>query len=147
MVRRGDEGSGPHPVAMIQLGACRQVELRAHPKPEHRKLKGKAAKYGVLDALYVIALHALPVEDEELDIENALFGSEVIRYSTDPEATGSADLARTADGLWQRGSEHRATRVSAVLGAVEFGSCSVVRRWSRLLRIRADWPGRPFRDD
>jgi hypothetical protein len=76
-------------------------------------LKGKASPYGKPDLPYVIAVGLMLDFAEFDDLEQALYGPEgftIVRRRADgqPEMVRS----RLPDGLWQRGTAHRGTRVS-----------------------------------
>jgi hypothetical protein len=77
------------------------------------KLKDKATRYGNPTTPFVIAVLASSAFIERLDVEQALFGSEVVVL--EPDSPNEAQLARNRDGFWTRrdGPQHR--RVSAVL--------------------------------
>jgi hypothetical protein len=80
-------------------------------------LRDKASRYGDLHRPYVIAVLCLRDFATERDIEQALYGPEVATFTLAADGTpiGGPQLGRNPDGLWQRGEEQRATRVSAVL--------------------------------
>jgi len=62
---------------------------------------------------------------EERDVEQALFGPEVISVPVNEHGpAGDARLSRDPQGFWQRGDHKRATRVSAVLSTIHLHSWS-----------------------
>jgi len=112
-------------------------------------LRSKATRYGELDRPYVVALLVDRVFADEEDVEEALFGP--VHYTL---VEGAEDLSakplRHPDGLWQRGSANRNTRVSAVLAAINLAPYFVARNMPRLwhnpwarrpLTAELPWPG------
>lgn len=81
-----------------------------------RQLRTKASSYGTPAEPLVIAILCLADFADELDIEQALFGPDVIAVRNGRES-GPAVLTREPDGLWQFRNEKRGTRVSGVLSA------------------------------
>jgi hypothetical protein len=63
------------------------------------------------------------------DIENALYGAEVVQIPIGPDGGPAGELYMTRDfkGLWQQGQTPRYTRVSGVMGAVGVAPWSVAR--------------------
>ncbi len=85
-------------------------------------LHDKASHYGRPDHPFVIAALCLRDFVEDRDIDAALYGPEVFRIPILPEGgAGTAYVDREPMGLWQRGTEQRATRVSGVLTAIGLG--------------------------
>ena len=74
-----------------------------------RSLKKKASRYGVLSMPYIIVINFEAGFLEDIDIAQALFGTELFRFS--PHG-GDPDFSRANDGLW---AADRNTRVSGVL--------------------------------
>jgi hypothetical protein len=112
-------------------------------EPILRKLRSKARRYEHPDGPFVIAILCQRTFVEDMDIEWALYGPEVIRVpvsSTGPGHDAYAD--RDPDGLWQRGSVSRATRVSAVLSGIRLMPWSVARTPLRLWLN--PWAARPL---
>lgn len=96
-------------------------------------LRAKASKFGKLDKPYVIALLLRRGFATERDVEEALFGPEVVTFAVGPEGPVTEPrLARDPKGLWQRGQERRATRVSAVLSVVHTHPWSIGRAEPKL---------------
>ncbi len=114
-------------------------------------LRAKASRYGQPDRPFVIA--ALCVRDfaTDRDIEQALYGPEVMRIAVGPGGPllGTDELGREPKGLWQRGGEQQATRVSAVLTAIHLSpwliATTPLRLWlnpwaTRPLIANLPWP-------
>jgi hypothetical protein len=76
-------------------------------------LKEKAGKYGRPNDPFIIAPLLTSGFVSAEDVFSALFGSEVVTFTTD--APESARLHRRGDGFWRSGSGFRGTRVSGVL--------------------------------
>jgi hypothetical protein len=88
-------------------------------------LEDKASKFGRPDKPYVIALLCQRDIVDELDVEQALFGPEVVSIPVGPDGpVGDARLNRDPQGFWQRGERKQATRVSAVLSAIHLHAWS-----------------------
>jgi hypothetical protein len=82
-------------------------------------LEDKATKFGRPDVPYVIAVLCQRDLVEERDVEQALFGPEVVSVPVNEYGlAGDARLSRDPQGFWQRGDHKRATRVSAVLSTI-----------------------------
>ncbi len=108
-------------------------------------LKDKASKFGRPPKPYVVALLCRRDFTTDEDIEQALFGPEVVRIRVGPTgAAGEPRLARDPRGFWQHGSQQRATRVSAVLSAVHLSPWSI--RDTQLRLWRNPWATHPFPD-
>lgn len=90
-------------------------------------LRDKASRYGRPDRPYVIAALCAREFATELDIEQALYGPEVIKVAVGPGGpqTGVARIDRDPKGLWQRDEQQTATRVSAVLSAIQLHPWSI----------------------
>jgi hypothetical protein len=96
--------------------------------PIYEDLHDKASRYGRPDHPFVIAALCLRDFVEDRDVEFALYGPEVFRVPIRPEGGGGeAYVDRNPRGLWQRGAKQRATRVSAVLAAVQLAPYTVTR--------------------
>jgi len=79
-------------------------------------LKDKARKFGKPQEPFVIALLCDRDFATDSDIEQALFGPEVVRVSAGPGGPRSQpELDRDPRGFWQYGTSQRATRVAGVL--------------------------------
>jgi hypothetical protein len=83
--------------------------------PVLRTLRTKASRYGKPDLPYVIAVGLMLDFAEFDDLEQALYGPETF-VTTRPDGNRQPQMmiSREPSGLWQRGREHRGTRVSAV---------------------------------
>jgi hypothetical protein len=106
-------------------------------------LEDKASKFGRPDKPYVIAVLCQRDIVDELDVEQALFGPEVVRIPVGPDGpVGYARLDRDPQGFWQRGERKQATRVSAVLSAIHLHAWSAdvvpLRLWHEP-RLAAVW--------
>jgi hypothetical protein len=97
-------------------------------------LRAKARAYGRPDAPYLIAVLCLRDFVSYHDIENALYGREVVQVpiATDGGSAGEPELTRDFRGLWQRGQNPLYTRVSGVLGAVHLAPWSIAQTSLRL---------------
>jgi len=109
-------GSRSFPTVVTRTGAGGVVD---EPPTILDDLRDKASRYGDLRRPYVVAVLCLRDFATERDIEQALYGPEVATFSLAADGTpiGGPRLGRNPDGLWQRGEEQRATRVSAVLSS------------------------------
>lgn len=105
-------------------------------------LREKASAYGELDRPYVIAVLVLRDFSTNHDVEQALFGPEVVSVPIHEAEPDSARLDRHPYGLWQRGEEQRATRVSAVLSAVHLGPWSLAS--TELCTWHNPWAAHPL---
>jgi hypothetical protein len=92
-------------------------------------LNSKARKYGDPDEPLVIAVLSLSSPDDE-DIESAIFGSIAWRFP--PGDPGAGHWVRQEEGLWFRGGEPRATKVSAVIVGVGTLPWRVAKEWPRM---------------
>jgi hypothetical protein len=105
-------------------------------------LKDKAGKFGRLDRPYVIATLSRRDFVTDLDVEQALFGPEVVRIPVRPDGPlGDPRLDRQPRGFWQHDDRKQATRVSAVLSATNLNPWAVdevPRLW------RNPWAARPL---
>jgi len=90
-------------------------------------LNYKASRYGRPDRPYVIAALCAREFATELDIEQALYGPEVFKVPVGPDGPvpEGARIGRDPRGLWQQGEQQRATRVSAVLSAIQLHPWSI----------------------
>jgi hypothetical protein len=80
------------------------------------KISSKVGRYGKLDAPYAVAVNVLEHGTENIDLVNALFGSEI--YVANIGHDGShmdGHLTRKPDGLWTSPGGAKNTRVSQVL--------------------------------
>jgi hypothetical protein len=95
----------------------------------YHDLHDKASRYGTPDHPFVIAALCLRDFAADRDVEFALYGPEVFRVPIRPDGgpAGEGRIDRDPRGLWQRGAEQRATRVSAVLAAVQLAPFAVAR--------------------
>lgn len=75
-------------------------------------LKSKTSRYGNLDYPYIIAVNALDIFVDEIDIADALFGKEHFHVNIQ---TGKFEASRSPDGLWVGPQGPRNRRISAVL--------------------------------
>ncbi len=98
-----------------------------------KKLRAKARKYRCLDAPYLIALNSLTMAGDDLDVEQALYGPQVVHFHI--QNPGSAELGRIPQGLWQRGAQTSYSRVTGTLVATDFGINAVGKTWPRLGEI------------
>lgn len=77
----------------------------------------KASRYGKLDRPYIVAVNALGMFVDRLDIEQALFGSEQLVATRMPDGSIRTTLVRARDGVWMGVDGPTHTRVGAVLSA------------------------------
>ena len=95
--------------------------------PARAKLKAKARHYGKPDLPFVIAVGTLGDFAEVGDMEQALYGPEVLRVRrSSVSASPQVMRDRDPDGLWQSGRNHRGTRVSVVLSMESPSPYSIV---------------------
>ncbi|SMD27185.1 hypothetical protein [Kibdelosporangium aridum] len=111
-----------HPIKPARRGKPRHRLLGVYPayggfvNDQHKlrkTLDRKARHYGALDKPFVIAVMGMSSFMDNEDVENALFGNVVYRYSINQPEDGR--WVRNRDGLWMRGAQPLATRVSGVL--------------------------------
>jgi hypothetical protein len=112
-------------------------------------LRDKAGKFGRLDKPYVIAVLCQRDFASDHDVEQALYGPEVVRMAVGPDGpVGDAQLDRKPRGFWQHDDRKQATRVSAVLSAIHLNPWSVSQvplrlwrnPWAALpLEVRLPW--------
>ena len=89
-------------------------------------LKDKASKFGKPPKPLVIALLCALDFATDHDIEQALFGPDVVHVRIGAQGPlGEPRLARDPRGFWQHGRRQRASRVSAVLSAIHLNPWSV----------------------
>ncbi len=90
-------------------------------------LRAKASRYGRPDRPYVIAALCAREMATHLDVEQALYGPEVVKVPVGPDGPvpEAARLDRQPKGLWQRGEQQSATRVSGVLSAIHLHPWSI----------------------
>lgn len=81
----------------------------------HRAVESKAKKYGNLALPLVVALNVLGDHCDEIDVNNALFGTETIVATMNPDGSVTESGQRMPDGVWfgKRGARNKF--VSAVL--------------------------------
>jgi len=82
---------------------------------------------------------SLSSPDDE-DVESAILGS--IAWRLNPTDPSNGRLVRREDGLWHRGGEPRATKVSAVIVGVGILPWNVTRQWPQMWVN--PWAAQPF---
>jgi hypothetical protein len=108
-------GSGPSPPSSCAQG---RAACWNEPPAILDDLKDKARKFGTLEKSCVIAVLSRRDFMTDLDVEQALFGPEVVRIPVGPDGpVGDPRLDREPRGFWQHDASKQATRVSAVLSA------------------------------
>jgi hypothetical protein len=101
-------------------------------------LARKRKRHGDVDAPLVIAALAMSSFLDELDVTQALFGSEALEID-------SGRLVRKPDGFWRGPRGASATPVSAVLVGSRIHPSSFARTWPRLWLN--PWADRPLQTD
>ena len=121
---RGQRGDWPTVVAGPASGGVMNEGQHIYDDLHH-----KASRYGRPDHPFVLAALCLRDFAQDRDVEFALYGPEVFRIPIRPDGgdAGEATIERNPMGLWQRGTQQRATRVSAVLTAVQLAPYFVAR--------------------
>jgi len=120
----GDTGKEIRPIGIISTG----VVLGDTRKLLYNSLANKAKRYGDLDLPYVIAIdtvHDFPHSTSEIDIFNAILGTEAITLEIGSEK--EPEVRRQIDGLWMGPQGPRNTKVSAILWADSLLPWSVTR--------------------
>jgi hypothetical protein len=92
-----------------------EPQLLSVDKDIRRAIEVKAKKYGKLALPLVVAVNVLSEHCDEIDINNALFGSESIVVTMSPEGSLSESGRRMPDGVWFGKQGARNKFVSAVL--------------------------------
>ena len=126
-----------------------QFGVKNEPPTILDDLGAKASKFGRPDKPYVIAVLCQRDLVNEGDVEQALFGPEVVSIPVGPNGpVGDARLDHDRQGFWQRGERKQATRVSAVLSAMHLHAWSAdvvpLRLWHNpwaalSLRVELPW--------
>ena len=81
-----------------------------------RAIESKAKKYGALPLSLIVAVNAISEHCDEIDINNALFGTETVRLTTSADGSHRAMQGqRLPDGIWFGTKGVRNQTVSAVL--------------------------------
>jgi hypothetical protein len=117
--------------------------VKNEPPTIRDDLDDKATKFGRPDKPYAIAVLCQRDLVDERDVEQALFGPEVVSIPVGPDGpAGDARLQRDPQGFWQRGERKQATRVSAVLSTIHLHAWSAhmvpLRLWHN------PWAARPL---
>lgn len=101
------------PVGMIGPGEAYRVD---HHTPLREAVRKKARHYGRLRRPFVVAVNAVGMHLEKMDILQALFGTEqyVVHWDPDPSKR-EPQPSRKLDGVFMGPRGPRNTRVSAVL--------------------------------
>jgi hypothetical protein len=81
-----------------------------------RAVRAKSKKYGTLPLPLVVAVNVLSEHCDDIDINNALFGTETVVVTTKPDGShGTSHGRRLPDGVWFGTKGARNQAVSAVL--------------------------------
>lgn len=80
-----------------------------------RAVEAKAKKYGSLPLPLLVAVNAVTMHCDDYDINNALFGREIIRATRTPEGAFAERSERLPDGVWFGKKGPRNGGVSAVM--------------------------------
>jgi hypothetical protein len=85
-------------------------------KDIRQAVEAKAKKYGTINLPFIVAVNVLSEHCGKIDIDNALFGTETVVFSTAPGNNEAKPGRRLPDGIWfgENGRPRRQT-VSAVL--------------------------------
>ncbi len=115
---RDPQVRGSRSFPTVVMGPTR-TGVKDEPPMIRDDLEDKASKFGRPDKPYVIAVLCQREIVDDLDVEQALFGPEVVSIPVGPDGpVGDPRLQRDPQGFWQRGERKQATRVSAVLSAI-----------------------------
>ena len=101
-------------------------------------LKEKGGKYESLDRPYVIALLCQGHFAEELDLVQALLGSEAAAIGSNAYGAMTVRPLRTPDGFWYRSAGPQYTRVSAVIGCFNLHPWNINEKTPLL--VHNPWP-------
>jgi hypothetical protein len=95
-----------------------------------RAIKSKSKKYGRLALPLVVAVNVVSEPCGDIDINNALFGTEQFIYSLTADGIGPERAARRRDGVWFGPKGPRNELVSSVLVGrkVEIYNCADDRK-------------------
>jgi len=63
-------------------------------------IKGKASRYGKLDLPYVVALNGLSSAHDDIALQDALFGTYVVKLSKGPDGQEVEEHLRKPNGVW-----------------------------------------------
>ena len=80
-----------------------------------KAVEAKAKKYGNLSLPLVVAVNVVSEHCDDIDIKNALFGTETILVNMTPDGSFAESGRRLPDGVWFGTSGPRSKAVSAVL--------------------------------
>jgi hypothetical protein len=90
--------------------------LLATDEDIRRAIKAKAKKYGTLPLPLVVAVNVVSEHCDDIDINNALFGTETFVYTANADGSvGPKGAERSLDGVWFGPKGTRNQPVSAVL--------------------------------
>lgn len=103
----------------------------------------KAGRYGDLDLPYVVAVNALGVHVNGIDIMEALFGKEQFTFNI--SVSSEPKMSRVPDGVWTSQRGPRYTRVSGVLIAIQLLPWSVPKTSVRL--YHNPWATKPYKGE
>src|SRR5262249_51246593 len=100
---RDPQVRGDRDFPTVVIGPTR-MGVKHEPPMIRDDLEDKASKFGWPDKPYVIAVLCQRDLVDELDVEQALFGPEVVSIPVGPDGpVGDARLDRDPQGFWQRG--------------------------------------------
>lgn len=94
------------------MGEVQQLET---DEDIRRAVESKSRKYGELALPLVIAVNVIAIHCDDIDINNALFGSEAIIYTGRPDGSFATRLGRNPNGILNGKRGARNQSVSAVL--------------------------------
>jgi hypothetical protein len=77
--------------------------------------RGKSNKYGILSLPLVVAVDVVSEHCDDIDIDNALFGTETVVANMTPDGPVAESGGRLPDGVWFSKKGARNRTVSAVL--------------------------------
>jgi hypothetical protein len=113
------------PIGMI-MGEPHQLNV---DKDIRAAVLAKAKKYGTLPLPLIVAVNVLSEHCDEIDINNALFGTETVVFAENPVGGRFArPCRRLPDGVWFGTNGPRKTTVSAVLIGDRLDCYSCARR-------------------
>ena len=121
---------GSRPLGVYGPGGVGVVD---HHTPLTRTLKSKApSRYGRFDQPFVTAVLSDIVGLDDEDVASALFGSEAVRVTTQPDHDISTEWIRQPNGFWHGPVGFQNTRVTGVLIGRNLMPWSIARSAPRL---------------
>jgi len=117
--------AGVRPVGMQGPGEAYMLDDRGKIR---RAAVDKAGAYGRPDRPYVVAVAAASFTTDDIDVTDALFGSEQVTFIADPDGgEPTVTPSRARDGVFIGANGPQYTRVSGVLAATNLEPWTVAR--------------------